>query len=178
MAPYTQVYRSGPARLLGVLTVAICLGGLVTMAVRGSQQDLLRYAAPLLAVAWVGWFGYWRPDVVMDDHGVTLHNVVRTVRLPWGAVQDVHSRYGLRLDTTDGSFDAWAVAAPAGRDRLRGGDTEAAAMARQRLARVRGLGLREAPDASGEPEVGWVTPAISTGAAIVVLGVLGPLLSL
>ena len=174
---YTQVYRSGTTQALGALTVALCVAGLATLAVRGGDRDLLRYAGPLLAVAWVGWFGYWRPRVVMDDEAVTLHNVVRTVRVPWSAVVEIHSRYGLRLDTPDASYGAWAVAAPAGRERLRGGDTEASLMARRRLERVRGLGMLPAGTPPGDTEESWSVPAVATGLAVVTMAVAGLLLS-
>lgn len=176
---YTQVYRSGTARALGALTVVICAAGLFSLAVRGGEREVLRYAGPVLAVAWVAWFGYWRPRVVIDDDGLTLHNVVRTVHVPWAAVREVHSRYGLRVETPQDSYGAWAVAAPAGRERLRGGDTEASLMARRRLERITALGLLGSPAAGPvpAPKVTWVVPALVTAGVVVLIALAGPLLA-
>lgn len=179
--PYTQVYRSGTAQVLGILTVLICAAALVSLALRGGTRDLLRFAGPVLAVAWVAWFGYWRPRVVLDDEGLIMRNVLRTVHVPWSAVREVHSRYGLRVDTADASYNAWAVAAPAGRDRLRGGDTEASLMVRRRLERLRGLGLvaEAGPEASPpEPRVAWELPALVSAGALALLTLTGVVLTL
>lgn len=175
---YVQVYRSNAMRALGALTVLICAGAVVALALHGDERVLLRYAGGLLLAAWLVWLAYWRPKVTLDDEGVTLHNIFRTVRVPWSSVLELHSRYGLRVDTPYGSYAAWAVAAPAGRDRLRGGDTEATLMARRRLEKLRGLG-RVSPDAAPtEPQVTWQVPAIVGTAVLAALTLVGILLAL
>ena len=174
---HTQVYRSSMARALAALTVAICLLVLGTLAARRDVGDVLRFAPALALAAWLVWLANWRPRVVVDDDGVTLHNIFRTVHVPWSAVVEVHSRYGLRVDTPYGSYSAWAVPAPAGRERLRGGDTEASLMARQRLEKLRGLGLL-APDAPPEqPTVSWLVPAIAAAVVLAALALAGPLVA-
>lgn len=145
---YTQVYRSSMARLLGAAAVTVAGSAVVTVLVFGSSVRLL---APFALIGALGWLAYWRPCVVLDERGVTLRNVFREVVVPWPAVVDVHSRYGLRLETPYGDFNAWAVAAPTGRDRARGAETEGAAMVRQRLERLRahdelGVGSGEEPE--------------------------------
>jgi len=173
---YTQVYQSNTARALGALTVAICAGGLTTLVLRGAERDVVRYSGPLLLVAWLAWFAYWQPKVTLDERGLTLHNVLRTVHVPWTSVLELQSRYGLRVDTRRGSYDAWAVAAPVGRARLQGGDTEASLMARQRLERIRGLG-ELTPEAPDEPRVTWNVVATLGFISLVTLTVVGFLLS-
>lgn len=133
---YTQVYRSTWSRALGVGAAVFAGGALASLAI-GSPDSLLRYAAPLALLGAVGWLAYWRPRVVLDESGVTVHNVFRSVHLPWAGLREVHSRYGLRLETIDGEhIDAWAVPAPVGLDRARAAQTEAAIMVRQRWERV------------------------------------------
>lgn len=170
---YTQVYRSNTARALGALTVLICAGGLATLTLRGDERDLLRYAGPLLLVAWLAWFGYWRPHVTLDEQGITLHNVFRTVHVTWASVIEIQSRYGLRVDTAHGSYDAWAVSAPVGRERMRGGDTEASLMTRRRLERIRGLGELSADTPAEEPRVTWTPVAVAGVIVLVALTVAG-----
>lgn len=174
---YTQVYRSNAARTLGGLTVGVCLAGLATLGFRGDPDDLVRYAGPLLLVAWVAWAAYWCPKVTVDGRALTLHNVFRTVEIPWESVSELQSRYGLRVDTPFGSYGAWAVAAPVGRERLRGGDTEASLMARQRLERLRGLGELRADAVPATPRVTWNLVASVGFAVLFPAAVVGVLLA-
>ncbi|MDP3890346.1 PH domain-containing protein [Nocardioides sp.] len=151
---YTQVYRSGTARVLGAASVVVAVSAIATVLVYGTAANPVRYLAPFAMVGTLGWLAYWRPRVVLDEQGVSLHNVFREVMVPWPAVRDVHSRYGLRLDTAYGDFNAWAVPAPVGRARARGTETEAAAMVRQRLERLRAHNeLGVGPGGSDEPQV-------------------------
>jgi hypothetical protein len=174
---HTQVYRSGNARALAAVTVAVCVGVLGTLAARRDGGDVLRFGPSLALAAWLVWLAYWRPRVVVDDEGVTLHNIFRTVHVPWSSVVELHSRYGLRVDTTFGSYAAWAVPAPAGRERLRGGDTEASLMARQRLEKLRALGLLAQGAEPEQPTVTWSLPAIAAAGVLVALAVAGPLVA-
>jgi len=170
---YTQVYRSSTTRALGAVTVLICAAGLVTVGMRGNERELLRFGGPLLLVLWLAWVAYWRPHVRLDESGVTMHNVFRVVHVPWARVVEIHSRYGLRVDTEQGSYAAWAVAAPVGRDRLRGGDTEASLMTRQRLERLRGLGELTPGTGAPETQVRWDVPALATTAAVAAVALVG-----
>ncbi len=169
---HTQVYRSGTTRALGAVTVLICLGGLVTLALRHEGQ-LLRFGPALVLAAWLVWLAYWRPKVVVDDEAVTLHNVFRTVRVPWSSVVELHSRYGLKVETQFGSYNAWAVPAPFGRERLRGTETEATLMARHRMERLQGLGLvGHAPE---EPQVQVQVPAVAVAVVLAAAALLAVL---
>jgi len=163
---YTQVYRSSMARVLGAAAVAVAGCAVVTVLVYGSAASPVRYVAPFALVGTLGWLAYWRPCVVLDERGVTLRNVFREVVVPWPAVLDVHSRYGLRLDTPYGDFNAWAVAAPVGKDRARGAETEAATMVRQRLERLRAHDELGVPGQGDEPEIRVDAPAVAVVLAL------------
>lgn len=166
---YTQVYRSNAARVICALTVPICLAGLVTVALRDAG-DALRFGGLFVLAAWLVWLAYWRPKVVVDDEAVRLHNVFRTVRVPWSAVVELHSRYGLEVQTPSASYNAWAVPAPYGRERLRGTDTEATLMARQRLEKLRGLG--ELDPTPQDPTVERHVPELAVTAALAAVSLL------
>lgn len=138
---HVQSYRAGWSRTVAVMTWVFAAGGLVSTALSREDATVLRWAPALVLLAAVGWFVYWRPEVRVDEHGVTISNVARRVVLPWPAVQEIHSRYGLMVETTDGrEWPAWAVPSPVGLQRARAEETEAALMVRQRLERVRGRG--------------------------------------
>lgn len=96
----------GRAALLLVLVV----GGAAAAAGPGDRawSRLLGLVAAAAAVAAVG----WRPAVVVDDGALTLVNPLRTVRLPWQAVQDVTMGWMLTVTAGGVRHRAWAVPGP------------------------------------------------------------------
>lgn len=166
---YTQTYRSTGSRVLAGAVVAVAAAGVVSAAVEGGTESALRWGGPLAFVAALAWLAYWRPLVRVDEHGVTLQNVLSRVVVPWPTVREVHSRYGLRIETAERSWNAWAAPSPVGMQRARGTETEASVMVRRRLERVRALG--ELDHRSDHEE----TVVERDGAAITVLVVLGAL---
>lgn len=73
----------------------------------------LRTAPGTLLVVGAVWALFWRPYVRVDDDGVELGNVLRTVRVPWTALREVDTRFALTLHTRSGGrerrFTAWAA---------------------------------------------------------------------
>ncbi len=105
--------------MLAACFAGACAIALVVVLVTDGAGGLLAYAPWLLLPAAVVWAVFWNPRVVVDDSGLTLVNVLRTVRLPWPAIQDVDTRWALKLHTAYGTFGAWA-APSAGRYASRG----------------------------------------------------------
>lgn len=69
--------------------------------------------APGLGLAAAGvWALFGRPAVVVHDGGIRLVNVLRTVELPWPAIQRVDTQYALTLVTAYGLYASWAAPAP------------------------------------------------------------------
>lgn len=171
-------FQSSSTRWIGVATSAFGLVGIGTLLLGGDADDLLTYGGALALVAFVGYAVLWAPYVEVDDGGVLLRNVLRTVHLPWPAIQEVDGRYGLRLDTAYGRFNAWAAPAPAGRDRLRGGDSEASAVVRRQLERFRGLGYLDNPRLESDTaDVSWNLPAAVGLVVLALATAVGPLLA-
>jgi Bacterial PH domain len=112
-------YRPTTGRVLAACFAGACAIALVVVLVTDGAGGLLAYAPWLLLPAAVVWAVFWNPRVVVDDSGLTLVNVLRTVRLPWPAIQDVDTRWALKLHTAYGTFGAWA-APSAGRYASRG----------------------------------------------------------
>jgi len=174
----TVRFRSSTTRFVGVAAMALAVLGLGSLAVRGDWTGLASFGGVLGLVGLIGLVALWLPYVEISEGGVELRNVVRTVRLSWPSIEDIDGRYGLRLTTAHGRFTAWAAPAPAGRDRMRGADSEAAALVRERLERLRGLGHLDNPRLeSDHADVDWNVPVIVVGVALLVLAVAGPLLS-
>jgi hypothetical protein len=100
------------SRIVAVVTVAIALAAVVALVATGDPDDYaLGIAGPALA-GYVAWLVLWQPAVHVDDGGVRLENVFRTVRLPWPAIERIDTQWALTLFTGYGRFVAWAAPAP------------------------------------------------------------------
>jgi hypothetical protein len=119
--------------------MALALVGLASAAREGAAA-LLSFGAPVLLFGVLGWAAFWQPCVDLSDGGVTVRNTLRTVHVPWSALERVDGRYGLRLVTPAGAVTAWAAPAPAGRERSAERQSSTAELVRHRLEAVRASG--------------------------------------
>lgn len=53
-----------------------------------------------------------RPKVVVARAGITVVNPIRTIDLPWSAIEQLDNRYALTIATATAKFTAWAAIAP------------------------------------------------------------------
>lgn len=111
-------YRSVPARVLAAVTIAVCAIGLGAMAWQ-DQLSALRYGWVLVLVAVAAWALFWRPSLRVEEHGITVENVLRTYFVPWPAIERIDTRFSLTLYTADGKVPVWVSPAP-GRHRAVG----------------------------------------------------------
>jgi hypothetical protein len=105
----TDVFGSTPGRVLtGATGVAAVL--LVAVLVGEVPVADLVLAASLggLAVL-VVWALLGRPDVEVSDGTVVLHNVLRTVTIPWPTVLGTEVGWSFAVLTTAGRWVAWAA---------------------------------------------------------------------
>ena len=171
----TVVLRSRSSRVIGGSTVAISVAALVSAAFDGVDV-LLAFGGPLALLGLLGWAGFWRPYVEVSDGGVTVVNTLRTVTVPWPAVQEVEGRYGLRLRTAYGAVTAWAASAPSGRQRARGEDSASARAVNARLGELRAAGYLDDPRLEqSELRTTWHRPVIAAAAVLVVASAVLPL---
>lgn len=112
-------FRTTTGRVLTWLTSALCALGLVGIAVQRGVLEGVRWAPFLALSAGACWALFARPRVIVDPAGVTLVNVLRTITVPWPAVIEVETRWGLTLVTPYGRFTAWAAPAPGAAHALR-----------------------------------------------------------
>lgn len=188
-------FRSTFGRAVTVVVGLLCVGALVVTGLDDPAQAL-RFAPALALPAVLVWALLGRPAVVVSDAGVELRNVLRTIDLPWPAIERVDTKYALTLVTAYGEYAAWAAPAPSrsqtlgsARDDLahlpdssyigggvRPGDLlsstsgQAAAYIRRRWQELHDAGHLERPRLEhAQPRVRWhAVPA----AAVVVLAVL------
>lgn len=145
-------FRPGGVRVLAVawwVLAALLAGDLVLRG--GPTSQVLGLPLLALSCAVVHAF-FWYPAVVVDDDGVELVNVARTVRLPWSSVEDLDTRWALTLTAADRSWQSWAAPA-SGR-------------------RVRPVQRRETPwaEPGAEGIAGSRAPGSSAGEAAVLVG--------
>jgi hypothetical protein len=135
----TEVLRSRSSQALAVAMVIASVLALGT-AVPYGLDALLTYGGAIALVGVLAWAVFWEPHVEVSDGGVKVANTLRTIEVPWPAVESIDGRYGLRLHTPYGKVVAWGADAPVGRKRSRGvvGETAAAVIERQVELRAAG----------------------------------------
>ena len=173
----TEVLRSSSARALGV---AMRVAGAVALgtAVLDGVDAMLAYAGPCILFGFLGWAAFWRPHVEVSDGGVTVANTLRSISVPWPAIEEVEGRYGLRLRTAYGNVTAWAAGAPAGRQRARGQDSKAAQSVSNRLETLRAEGFLDNPRLERPaPHTAWHWEVIVPTALLVLASVVLPLVA-
>ncbi|WP_019181160.1 PH domain-containing protein [Microbacterium yannicii] len=104
-------YRPVFGRILAVVTVVVCALGVVAL-FWSDPVSALRYVWPILLVAVLAWALFWRPSLHVEQHGVTVENVLRTQFVPWPAIDAIDTRYSLTLHTANGRIPVWAAPAP------------------------------------------------------------------
>lgn len=106
-----RVFAAPSGRVLTVVAVVAALAALAGSAASGGPAELVRYGGiPLLGVV-VVWALFWYPQVEVSDGEIVLRNVLRTVAIPWPTLRGVDTRLSLTVETTDGTFTAWAAPA-------------------------------------------------------------------
>jgi len=99
-------------RILAVVTALIAGYGLVFTVVEAGWEGLLVSSWPFVFIVYFAYAIFWAPSVTVSDGGVTLRNVLRTIHLPWPAIQRIDTKFALTLYTSYGHFAAWAAPAP------------------------------------------------------------------
>lgn len=111
-------YRPAFGRTLAAVTIGVCALGVIALLV-SDPASAVRYVWPILLVAVLAWALFWRPSLVIAEHGITVENVLRTRFVPWPSITAIDTRYSLTLHTTSGRVPVWAAPAP-GRHRTLG----------------------------------------------------------
>lgn len=127
------IRRSRSSQLVCALTWVICAVGAGRQLLEGVGSALA--LLPWLAlVSFLVWAAYWRPSLRVDDGGVRLINVLRTIDLPWPAIQRIDTKWALTLVTAYGRFTAWVAPAPGIRSTVNLGHARRAQVAESALA--------------------------------------------
>ncbi|GAA3628385.1 hypothetical protein GCM10022200_08610 [Microbacterium awajiense] len=106
-----HVLRSRFGRILAGSIGAVCAAAAIILIIQ-SPPDAWRVVPLLALLAFAAWAAYWAPYVRVDDDGVAVANVFRTIHVPWGQIQRIDTRFALTLYTSHGRVSAWAAPAP------------------------------------------------------------------
>ena len=98
--------------VLTVLVWLICLFSLFTLGTDQGISGVVRYCPVALTVGYLCWMAYWAPAITIDPSGVTLHNIVRSHRVTWPAIQRIETKYALTIFAANHKFTAWSAPAP------------------------------------------------------------------
>lgn len=105
-------WRPWYGRPLTLAIGGICVVTVVVVAGKEGIGEAARFAPWLALMTLTCWASFWRPRVTVTDAGVELVNVLRTVNIPWPAIQMIETKWALTLITAVGTFTAWAAPAP------------------------------------------------------------------
>ncbi|MCL1897367.1 MAG: PH domain-containing protein [Micrococcales bacterium] len=105
------VYRSRSARAMAIVVMALAALALVNVATSGWRMTLQWGLIPLW-LAYTTWGLFWWPSVRMDQQGVKVVNVLRSVQVAWSAIQRIDTRWSLTLFTPRGKVTAFAAPSP------------------------------------------------------------------
>jgi hypothetical protein len=200
MGGVREVFRPAFGRVLCAAIGVVCLVAMVALVATVGPSALWRAGPWLALVAGSCWAFFWRPEVVVDDGGVRLVNVFRTIDLPWPSIQAVDTKWALTLITAYGRYTGWAAPAPGvheavratGRDAehlpksawssegIRPGDLpssssgSAALLIRRRWEQLRDAGYLDDPVLEhATPPVTWHRTTIAAGIGLAVLALVG-----
>ncbi|MDH6236141.1 PH domain-containing protein [Cryobacterium sp. CG_9.6] len=110
-------YRPVFGRFLTCAIAAVCLTGLIGLAITGSPVDLLRTVWLLALFTFVTYALFWRPKIVVSDH-ITVVNVFQTVVVEWPQIERIDTRFSLTLYTKERRISVWAAPSPGVRGSL------------------------------------------------------------
>lgn len=170
---------AGLVWLVGVAAVAVFLLG--DVAVRGSVPQALLIAPWLLIPVWFVYVFLYAPHLAVTADGVRVHNILRTVRVPWSTVDEIRMRWQLEFALTaearaagdlgartrrTGVVEAWAVTArPRQRPAARAARAHADA---DTLEVLRGLHASVGPQPGAHVTRSWNVVALGSAALIAV----------
>ncbi|WP_037575615.1 PH domain-containing protein [Phaeacidiphilus oryzae] len=104
-----RVHRSKPGAVAGVLLIALALWLGIDAMLGGSGRDVFIALAALVLVvpgviAWTLW-----PSVRYNEERLVVRNPLRTVTVPWAAVDDFRSGYSVEMLTGGKKYQVWAI---------------------------------------------------------------------
>ena len=109
------VIRPRLSAVVYVLIVIACLAAFISLLASGTVGAASAVLPIPLLLLGVGYVTLLAPTVVFEADAVEVRNPLRTIRVPYGRVEEARTKHGFTLQTDDGPVSAWAAPPP---DRL------------------------------------------------------------
>ncbi|GAA4621716.1 hypothetical protein GCM10023196_011120 [Actinoallomurus vinaceus] len=114
-----KVFRPPAARFFGWAWMVFAAANLVDIIWRGDDAASLIAATVMIVGCGLAYVIALRPRIVADDEAVRLHNLIRDVRVPWGAVERIEGGDGVYVHAGERRFRAFVLqVSPRNRMRL------------------------------------------------------------
>lgn len=173
---------STPTRVLAVAAWAFCAFFAVNLLLTGTAASIWHFLPWLLLVAWALYVLLWQPKVDVGADGLTVVNILRVHRIPFGALKAVRVTQNVSFDTTAGRIPSWG-APGAGKLGPKSGSSMPATKtsiegAWEAWERAESDAGKPAPALVGDADVvtsRWNVPAAVVGLVLAVLAVVGVL---
>lgn len=104
------VSRSG--RILAAVTVGVFGIALATTLPTTTASEFVRGLAVFGFLSVAAYAAFWRPQLDVDDNGVTVRNPFSTHRIEWGAIDRIDTKWGLTFFVGTRKISVWAAPAP------------------------------------------------------------------
>lgn len=98
-----------------VLSVVVALAGIVAVVgfvAVGAWMSLAQAIWPIALLVTAAFAMFWLPSITIQEHEVTVRNVLATHHVPWPAIQRIDTKWALTLYTPRGPIAVWAGPAP------------------------------------------------------------------
>lgn len=103
-----SLYSTG-TRVLAAAAWAFCAFFALNLVLTGTAAAVWHFLPSLALVAWTVHLLLWRPRLVVRAEGLTVVNILREHRIPFGALKAVRVAQSVSLDTTAGRIASWGA---------------------------------------------------------------------
>lgn len=103
-----SLYSTG-TRVLASAAWAFCAFFALNLLLTGTAASVWHFLPSLALAAWAVFLLLWRPRLMVGADGLTVVNILRSHRIPFGALQAVRVAQSVSLDTTAKRIPSWGA---------------------------------------------------------------------
>ncbi|RAN70796.1 hypothetical protein B5P43_34720 [Bacillus sp. SRB_336] len=103
-----SLYSTG-TRVLASVAWAFCAFFALNLLLTGTAASVWHFLPSLVLAAWAVFLLLWRPRLMVGADGLTVVNILRSHRIPFGALKAVRVAQSVSLDTTSKRIPSWGA---------------------------------------------------------------------
>ncbi len=107
-----MVFRSSFGKFITVLTIAVLSFALILTYLQLGLNAAISSIAPAALIGYSVYLLFWVPRVEVLDQSVLIHNVLRTIEVPFSQIERIDTKWSFTLFTKAGKFSAFGAPAP------------------------------------------------------------------